>query len=319
MSTIDDGIARLRADLGVRADDLKYAPLSDVSTMDQDHEPAAVSFKIEFGYTRDKYDQGKRRQVWLLLIPSPKSGRMEIRFHSHDEIDDHEAQYNPENICKSIKDCARAFNHTKIRSRAKYMALAKYYFLMKLAEIGNEDDLHKIRSGFVMSKSSVDELGSVCRDFKEEATRVSNLPASSQVALAHSSDGPDSDLSDEPAEGFDVEEALVREDTLGAKDEQGPTELTGEQIHISTAETKKEVATSALIELDDAEELLVTEVASIEDEISALIRRRKVLDEEVKNIETRRKNVLEDYGRTDAYSLGREVERMRSVKRPRTE
>jgi hypothetical protein len=107
------------------------------------------------------------------LYPAAKPGeRVEIQFHAYAANGAHIARHDGENIGKVVTGCTTAFAlPKKCRwSRPKLVALAKYYFLRKLADTSTDDDKKKLQFGIPVTKSFKDDLKTVCREFQEEAS-----------------------------------------------------------------------------------------------------------------------------------------------------
>lgn len=333
---------QLRAELGDQADDLQYAPLSAVVTKEQEHEPAALSFKIKFGCVREKHNAAIKRQVWVLFIPSStKENYPSIMFHSYEESDDHEMQYDAENIHKVVTGCERAFKHTKLRSKAKVLALAKYYFLVKASEFKSEEDEDKIRAGALISKTFVDDLKTACRVFKEEAKRLSAfLPINNMTDIrTFDLQVPDSDLSDAPpgflesaqslAEISDISQASIHTesgDSLFVTVSWVLCCIFEDKTahHLKDVDTKelvvgvaKKSAVEVIMVLDDDGERIAKEISKIDEEISVLKAKREALARESHNILTRKQGLILGMEPSEAYNLGRDIERLCTAKRRR--
>jgi hypothetical protein len=208
-STITD-LERLKVALGDQVPLLSNAPYDKIVTTDLVEEPQAVSFKIFLGYTRARRDSSAgnssehlepsmteidREKVWVHLYPSQSSkGQPEIQFHAYSRDGSYIAKQDSETINKIISEFAVAFTLPGRRkwSRSKLVALAKYYFLRKMAST-NET----LQYGVVITKTFKDDLISACRNFAEEAER-SNTNAEPATVLAREGESDESLLSEAP-------------------------------------------------------------------------------------------------------------------------
>lgn len=194
-------LAQLKADLGEHAQNLQYTRLHDLIIKPLDNDPAAISFKLLFGSIRDQ-KTGKRDNVYIHLYPATTSGdRPEIQFHSYDQIRGTKAKLYGETIGRNVSAIASAFQIGSRRwSHSKLTALARYYFLEKLAEFQDEHDDEKLKFGLLISKSFKDDLRTVCREFQEARTHSHNPVISSAARISDTSQ--ESELSSVP-EDFD--------------------------------------------------------------------------------------------------------------------
>jgi hypothetical protein len=215
MPATNTGLERLKAELGDQAHLLQYTPFEKLVTAELFNEPQAVSFKVMLGYFRARRDNGahedssehledgmlkhKKHEVWIHLYPAHNSrSHAEIQFHAYDSNGGYIGKLDGENISKVISGCVIAFVlPSRYRwSRAKLVALAKYYFLRKIAESNNESDQNKSRYGVSITKTFKDDVIAVCREFGEEVKK----PGSVTVSAANLEQGSsqESVLSEEP-------------------------------------------------------------------------------------------------------------------------
>jgi hypothetical protein len=173
MYSAAENLKLLRNELGEQAHLLQHPPLNQVRTakLSIHEDPLAVSFKIAFGYIEEKngLPGGDRQQVWIKLYPAAKPGaRAEIQFHTYDTKGAYVCRQDSESIGNDASGYTRAFRlPNKSRwIKSKLQALAKYYFLVKLAEIGDAVDAKKSQFGIAVGKTFKDDLKAVCREFE---------------------------------------------------------------------------------------------------------------------------------------------------------
>jgi hypothetical protein len=90
------------------------------------------------------------------------------------------------------------------------MALAKYYFLERLAALDDPSDSLKLKHGVSLSKSPKQDLKHVCREFEEEARKTSSAVAQAADAVEQVSD--ESELSDPPSSFLEVSDDVIKSD-----------------------------------------------------------------------------------------------------------
>lgn len=218
MFSATENLQLLNTDLGDQAHLLQHPPIHRLITVPFENDPEAVSFKLEFGAIRAK-KVGKtmgsspetssseqepivenKQSIWVHLYPATKPGeRVEIKFHAYDSNGTHIARHDGENIGKVVTGCTTAFAlPTKCRwSRSKLVALAKYYFLRKLADAGTEDDKKRLQFGIPITRAFKDDLKTVCHEFEERASRLNaNIL---RVTAGKQASSQDSSLSEAPA------------------------------------------------------------------------------------------------------------------------
>jgi hypothetical protein len=198
---------QLKAELGDQAYLLQYAPFSTLMTVPvPDDESDSLSFALLLGYIRSKHSDTKQ-ELYIYLYPATETGqRLQILFHAHEHDDSQDGKksrcvrYDGDNITKILTGYATAFKlpGDNRMSRAKLVALAKYYFLKTLVQKKKGEDYKKMRYGLPMGKAFKDDLRAVCREFEEEAKRASAIgPVSRAAQDAYGTQ--DSDLSDLPS------------------------------------------------------------------------------------------------------------------------
>jgi hypothetical protein len=204
---------QLKAELGDQAYLLQYAPFSKLMTVPvPDDESNSLSFALLLGYIRSKTFDIKQ-ELYVYMYPATETGQsLQILFHAHEHDDSQDGnksrcvQYDGGNITKILTGYAAAFKlpGDNRMSKAKLVALAKYYFLKTLVQKKNGEDYKKMRYGLPMGKGFKDDLRAVCREFEEEAKRASAIgPVSRAAQNAHGTQ--DSDLSDLPSSLLDEE------------------------------------------------------------------------------------------------------------------
>jgi len=190
MSVAKANLAQLYTEIG-DASLLDHAPYDQIVTASQYYDPRAISFKIRFGYIVDKYSK-RPQEIWVLFYPPTKEGRHpEIQFHSSDPDTSAFTKHDDSNISTTVSALASAFNNPKKAAKGKHVALAKYYSLKALVsrEAGGASELE---IPIPITRTFVDSLRVVCREFEEAKERSSRSPSVTLI------DDYDSVLSDPP-------------------------------------------------------------------------------------------------------------------------
>jgi hypothetical protein len=179
---------KLKNELGERWEFLQHAPYSELVTgpLEDDEEPLAISFKLLFGYicvkpgdteeraarnSNNEVAISTRQEIWIHFYPPERSESPgEIMFCSYTESGRFVDREDSNNICKTTSGTAPAFAVPAgcRPSRIKISALAKYYFLRKLVEMGTKKDAELMRYGMSFSASFKDSLATACREFQED-------------------------------------------------------------------------------------------------------------------------------------------------------
>jgi hypothetical protein len=166
-------LAELRRQLGEPVtSSLRYAPLDKLITKPQTHEQEAISFALVFGHVRKQWTEGQE-EAWILLYPPTKEGgQARIEFVSYDEATDEFEKHDGQNI-SSTAEHAAAFKMPKKASRGKFVALARYYFLEKLAAVEAENNgLCELKFPLPVNKGLLDSLKTACCEFEDEAKKA---------------------------------------------------------------------------------------------------------------------------------------------------
>jgi len=190
MSVVKANLAQLYTEIG-DASLLDHAPYDQIVTASQYYDPRAISFMIRFGYIVDKYSK-RPQEIWVLFYPPTKEGRHpEMQFHSFDPDTNVFTKHDDSNISTTVSALASAFNNPKKAAKGKHVALAKYYYLKALVsrEAGGASELE---ISIPITRTFVDSLRVVCREFEEAKERSSRSPSVTLV------DDHDSVLSDPP-------------------------------------------------------------------------------------------------------------------------
>lgn len=168
-------LAKLREELGEPvASSLHYAPLDKLIIKSQHHEPDAISFMLLFGHVRQQWMENKQEVLIILYPPSDEGRKAEVFFHSYDDATKNKEWHHSQNIC-STADIAAAFKMPKKASQSKNVALAKYYFLERLAaEEARNNGISELKFPLIVNKSFLEGLKLACREFENEAK---NTPA----------------------------------------------------------------------------------------------------------------------------------------------
>ena len=165
MTIAATNLADLRSGLGESVNLLKYAPLHRVQTAAIQVEEA-IKFAIFFGSKNDR-KSNKKLSLWFHMYPASRpNGYAEIHLNSYIGSD-HWGKCDLEVTCKSVVERHAAFQISGVWSKAKLVALAKYYFLEKLAA-SNVDDKN-MQYGVPITESFKNSLRAICRVFEEEA------------------------------------------------------------------------------------------------------------------------------------------------------
>jgi hypothetical protein len=217
MSNTATDLDRLKFELGEQQRLLQYVPFHELAIETLDDDPAAVSFKIQFGYIRvsatnvvgstsshsleEDMAVGNLQKIWIHFYPAVKPGKVpEIQFHAYGIDGGHIARHDGENIGRTVSGCVTAFLLPGQRTwpRAKLIALAKYYFLRKLAETSDSKDMEKLQHGVPITKSFKEELKAVCRKFKENADKKHVLSSCQAATHTEQTGSTESCTSDAP-------------------------------------------------------------------------------------------------------------------------
>jgi hypothetical protein len=243
MFSATENLRLLKTALGDQAHLLQHPPLDRLITAPLGNDDQAISFKLKFGAIRAKkvgkamgsspetsdseqeFTIDSEQNVWIHLYPATKPGeRVEIQFHAYDSKGAHVARHDGENIGKVVTGCTTAFAFPKKCrwTRPKLVALAKYYFLRKLADTGTAEDKKKLQFGIPITRSFKDDLKTVCREFQEEASRVNTNAA--RVVSGEQYSSQESSLSEAPAGLLEQADSDIAEAFAMKKDPATPTE-----------------------------------------------------------------------------------------------
>ena len=218
MFSATDTLERLRNELGAQAALLDHPPFHRLITAPLRDDPQSLSFRIKFGAIQHSKptappigsspgppDQepkvGTKHDIWIHMYPARRAnGHVGIQFHGYDSEDKHVGWYDEKNIGKVVTACTSAFAFPAKASlgrwtKDKLMALAKWYFLRKLAEHTTEEDKEKLHIGIAITSQFKDDLKRVCYEFDEQATR-SQTSATPVVPTAKNTDSQGTDSSD---------------------------------------------------------------------------------------------------------------------------
>ena len=163
-------LAKLREALGEPvASSLRYVPLDKLITKPQKHESDAIPFMLLFGHVRQQW-KDNMQEVWILLYPpQDEEGKSKVCFRSYDDAIEEEEWHDGHNI-SSTAECVAAFKMPKKASMSKHVALARYYFLEKLAaEEARNNGVSELEFPLVVNKVFLDGLKLACREFENEA------------------------------------------------------------------------------------------------------------------------------------------------------
>ena len=163
-------LENLRSQLGDAASSLQYAPIDKLISKPQHHEPYAISLMLLFGHIGEHWT-GKQQEVWVLFYPpSHEEGQARIVFHSYDLVFNTRDWHDDRNISTTVTECAAAFKPPKKGSRSKHVALAKYYFLEKLAAAEERNGGNgELKFEIPIRKDFCNGLRVGCREFEDEA------------------------------------------------------------------------------------------------------------------------------------------------------
>lgn len=136
MSVATTNLAQLRKELGTEGEALlDHAPYKDIVVESQHYDPHAIPFRFLFGYIPERWTN-RQQEVWVLLYPPTKQGgHPEVQFHSGGTGRGEFAKHDDANIGTTVASIAVAFKTLKKASKSKYVALAKYYYLRRLAGV----------------------------------------------------------------------------------------------------------------------------------------------------------------------------------------
>ena len=204
-------LERLKSGLGNNARLLQHAPLSKVETVPL-HDDAAVSFRILFGNIREvpfrrcgsqnmhiltaKNATDKMRTVYIHLYPATTpTQHSEIQFHSYGPLGEYQGKEDGHSLSQRLSECAVAFKLSGRSTKGKIIALARYYFLERLAALEDPADNLKLKFGISISKTFKDDLITACRELEEGTKKTSSaVPAMPEAEES----SQESQLSDAP-------------------------------------------------------------------------------------------------------------------------
>ncbi|KAI2487289.1 hypothetical protein Ptr902_01422 [Pyrenophora tritici-repentis] len=317
MASASANLARLRKLLGEDgASTLTHAPLNRVVTAHQSYEPQAIPFMLLFGTVHDK-STGRPGQIWVLFYPPAEDdGAAAVEFHSYDAISDTSFRFDKQNICSVTTEVAPAFKTPKRSSKAKYEALAKYYFLEKLASMEcQEGGTVELQVDIRIGQSLLDALKSVCIKFKKHAE--SQIPVresrSMSATLLSDPDGVARPMSASPELGKPFV-LLPPRIASRARDEIDHTDKVNALADLRTKEAEIDVATE---DIEKEMETLQESRPKINEELQQLERELGIKREHKMEIAAQREDFFKDMSLAEAFELGREVERNRHKKRQR--
>ncbi|KAF2128685.1 hypothetical protein P153DRAFT_357993 [Dothidotthia symphoricarpi CBS 119687] len=311
-------LAQLKAELGEQAHLLDYAPRSKIKT-EVSNDPDGISFKILFGYLREKATNDTRN-IWVHLIPASRyRGNVAVHFKSYDAHGHHYEEYETARIGRIVSGCHSAFKVSGRWSKPKLIALAKYYFLVKLVEIGLDEDLRKTQYGLSLSGSFCHDVIMACLDFRDEAERT-NCPgrrATPPRCVVEHVDTTDTDSSNKLKFESDTDST----DTLLGEVTQNPSNrATSErEVNFALVSLGTDELVQMLADSHDDEERITEEIDTIGEKIIALQAEQDAKECERLQLAERRHFLLEAKTGDEIYSLGRKVERMHGSKRRRVE
>ncbi|KAI4607261.1 hypothetical protein J4E83_009717 [Alternaria metachromatica] len=269
---------------------LDHAPYDQIVTASQYYDPRAISFKIRFGYIVDKYSK-RPQEIWVLFYPPTKEGRHpEMQFHSFDPDTNAFTKHDDSNISTTVSALASAFNNPKKAAKGKHVALAKYYYLKALVsrEAGGASELE---IPIPITRTFVDSLRVVCREFEEAKERSSRSPSVTLV------DDHDSVLSDPPEDLLEPTQPVKASSMVTAEVSSNLTP----DVNIQRLET--------LLAVCDDERELQASNSALDTEKKALEQRCRVNKEKQAELNARRELVLKGMSLMDAFKLGGQMER----------
>ncbi|EFQ88031.1 hypothetical protein P3342_002621 [Pyrenophora teres f. teres] len=317
MSTASVNLTRLRKLLGESAaSTLIHAPLDRIVTKHQFHEPNAISFMFLFGTIIDK-STGRSEEVWILFYPpAENNGAAVVEFHAYDAASNTSIRFEKQNICTMITEVAPAFKTPKRSSKAKYEALAKYYFLEKLASMeSQEGGAVELQAEVFLSQTLLDALKTVCIEFKKHAE--SQIPTRESRSLSATLIGdPDR-----------VAQLLSAAPEPGTPFVKLPPHLAlrprAETFHADKIDVLVDLRIKEA-EIDAATEDAKKELSKLQEARAELQRELQKLEQGLENnredkmkIVAQREEFLKGMSLVDVFDLGSEVERTRPEKRQR--
>lgn len=161
MSLISNNLAALVTEIGT--DNLRALPLSLVHAVPQDDDDEAVPIKLFFGCMRKSSAEPIQYRIWIYLFPAPSSKHSpELSFRSYQSKGD-SFGFDADNIGRIAENISEAFKG--MVTKEKLMALAKYYFLEKMAALQTPDD--RLTYAIPFSAKFVTALRACCRECAE--------------------------------------------------------------------------------------------------------------------------------------------------------
>ncbi|KAI4918637.1 hypothetical protein J4E90_003024 [Alternaria incomplexa] len=289
MSVAKANLAQLYTEIG-DANLLDHAPYDQIVTASQYYDPRAISFKIRFGYIVDKYSK-RPQEIWVLFYPPTKEGRHpEMQFHSFDPDTNAFTKHDDSNISTTVSALASAFNNPKKAAKGKHVALAKYYYLKALVsrEAGGASELE---IPIPITRTFVDSLRVVCREFEEAKERSSRSPSVTLI------DDHDSVLSDPPEDLLEPTQPVKATSTITAE----VSSVLTSNVNIQRLET--------LLAVRDDERELEASNSALDAEERVLKLQRRVNEDKQAKINARRQEAFKGMSLMDAFKLGGEMER----------
>jgi hypothetical protein len=197
-------LAEIREKLGEPfANSLEYLPLDKVITKTQKHEEDYISFMLLFGHVRNQCEDGNQ-EVWVMLSPPTKEGgQTRIEFNSYDSATGASEWHNNHNISTSAENAA-AFKMPKKASLGKHTALARYYFLQKLAaDEAKNNGISELKFPIPVKKGLLECLKTACSEFEGEAkAALARSVRQLSVTLPESQDSDDTLAFEDSKETF---------------------------------------------------------------------------------------------------------------------
>ncbi|EUC49095.1 hypothetical protein COCMIDRAFT_85696 [Bipolaris oryzae ATCC 44560] len=301
-------LAEIREQLGEPfATALEYLPLDKVITKTQKHEEDAISFMLLFGHIRNQCENGDR-DVWVLLFPPTKEdGQSKIEFNSYDSATGASEWHNNHNISTSAENAA-AFKMPKKASLGKHTALARYYFLQKLAANETKNDgISELKFAMKVNRGLLDCLKTACNEF-EGAAKAALARSVRQLSVTL----PESQESDATLD-FEDSRETVNERLQRAWAPQTPLNKIAQAL--ASLNDKEMNVKTRITNLDDYLMTLTEERLDLEQRCKNVEAERLAAEKEVASIKAQRETLFKGLSPEAVFELGRNSERTNPTKR----
>jgi hypothetical protein len=323
---------------------LRYAPFKHVTFEPQYEDPQCLSLKIFLGCMAAKrfgedeavlpVDADDLQKVWIHLNASNKGeGVVEVQFHVYELGGEYSSKLDADSTARIISKFAPAFAlpSSGRMTRAKIVALAKYFYLRRQYEKESKTDAEVLRCGMTISKAFRTDLINVCRDFGKE-TREPDAAVPRGVAVKELSSQEDAS-SVAPQAPLNDDDTALGNIIIAGDGIKKPTEpkqnvrttvslwlpLQVKRCWLYQKTSSPAVIKKKLIELDEQEKATEDAINVIESKLATLEEKRVAKKLEQSGLKKRRSDIFQGMSAEAAFRLGRQMEREETPKRVRRE